>query len=137
MEVRQERTGWRDQALSERHRRWGWDCPMLDIDFLALEYDKGVSVAIVEYKHENAEKQYSSHPSYRALRDLGDKADLPVFAVRYAGDFAWWLVVPLNSRAKQVVPERKKMTEREWVEVLYRLRNYELPDGLFDGLEEI
>lgn len=110
---------------------------MLDIDFLALEYDKGVSVAIVEYKHENAEKQYSSHPSYRALRDLGDKADLPVFAVRYAGDFSWWLVVPLNSKAKQVVPERKKMTEREWVEVLYRLRNYELPDGLFDGLEEI
>ena len=35
-EVRPERTGWRDEKLSQRHRMWGWDCPAVDIDFLLL-----------------------------------------------------------------------------------------------------
>ena len=66
MEVRQERTGWRDEALSKRHRDWGWDCPAIDIDFLMIEYDKGKSVALVEYGGKtnatNAKENYS-HPS--------------------------------------------------------------------------
>ena len=53
-----ERTGWRDQALSERHRAWGWDCPALDMDFVMIEYDNGKATALVEYKHEQAAPQY-------------------------------------------------------------------------------
>jgi len=53
-----------------------------------LEYDRGKAVAIVEYKHEKAAKQYVSHPSYQAIIDLGNKAGIPVFACRYAGDFS-------------------------------------------------
>ena len=50
MNVKQERTNWRDEALSQRHRQWGWNCPGLDLDFVFLEYDKGRAVAVVEYK---------------------------------------------------------------------------------------
>jgi hypothetical protein len=46
-EVKKERSGWRDLELSGRHRRWGWDCPAVDLDFLFLEYDKGKAVALV------------------------------------------------------------------------------------------
>jgi hypothetical protein len=132
--VREERTGWRDLRLSAKHRQWGWDCPAVDLDFLFLEYDKGKAVALVEYKHERAAPQLASHPTYLAMVDLGTRAGVPVFAVRYKDDFTVWNVVPLNDIAKLKLPERKAMTEREWVEFLYRLRGYIAPKFLLDGL---
>jgi len=132
-EVRHERTGWRDMALSERHRKWGWDCPAVDLDFLFLEYDKGQPIALIEYKHEKASPQYASHPTYQAMINLGTRAGIPVFAARYRGDFSEWQVIPLNEIAKKEQHERITMNEREWVTFLYGLRGYDPPEQLFDG----
>tara|TARA_S200002703_G_C3786220_1_gene242399 strand:+ start:974 stop:1402 length:429 start_codon:yes stop_codon:yes gene_type:complete len=129
-EVRPERTGWRDEELSARHRRWGWNCPAIDLDCLFLEYDKGLASALVEYKHERAQPQYASHPSFQALINLGDRAGLPVLACRYAGDFSWWRAVPLNGFAQVYLPERREMTEIEWVSLLYKIRGNEPPANL-------
>lgn len=129
--VKTERTGWRDLRLSERHRRWGWDCPAVDLDFLFLEYDKGKAVALVEYKHEFSPLQHSTHPTYQALIDLANRASLPVFGVRYADDFTWYLVTPLNEWAKILCEKQTTMTEEEWVTFLYHIRGYELPDSIF------
>jgi hypothetical protein len=130
--VRAERSGWRDLALSERHRQWGWDCPALDLDFLFLEYDRGKATAIVEYKHEKAPSLKVWHPTFRAMIDLGDRAGLPVFAVRYAGDFSWWKVHPLNPHAQRWLAESSLLSERQWVELLYRIRGHPLPENLFN-----
>jgi hypothetical protein len=100
-----------------------------------LEYDKGKAVALVEYKHEYAAPQQASHPTYQAMIDLGDRAGVPVFAVRYAADFSWWRVVPLNVPARQWLPQRQEMTEREWVSLLYRLRGHEVPESIFADAE--
>ena len=35
--VPRERTGWRDEEISRRHRLYGVSCPMIDIDFLVSE----------------------------------------------------------------------------------------------------
>jgi hypothetical protein len=134
MDVRTERTGWRDENLSNRHRRWGWDCPAVDIDFLFLEYDKGQATAIVEYKNEHALPQYASHPTYQAMIDLGNRAGIPVIACRYSDDFARWTVVPLNKYAKEYMPERKTVSEMEWVQLLYRMRGYECTQAVIDGI---
>ena len=136
-QVKGERTGWRDLRLSQRHRTWGSNCPAVDIDFLSLEYDRGMPVAIVEYKHENAPPQYASNPNYQALINLGNRAELPVFAVRYTNDFEWWEVVPLNELAKTYCPERKHMTEFGWVTFLYHMRGYDPPKHLFEGRNTI
>jgi len=133
---RHERTGWRDSALSERHRMYGMNCPALDIDFVMLEFDKEQASAIVEYKNEHAAPQYPSHPSYRALVDLGDKSGLPVFAVRYATDFSWWRVVPLNDEARKYVPEKMEVNEVEWVRILYLTRGRELPENVADAIRK-
>lgn len=135
-EVRPERTGWRDLGLSRRHRQWGWDCPAVDLDFLFLEYDRGKAVALVEYKHENAQLQYATHPTYQAMVDLGTRAGVPVFGVRYAADFSWWKVIPLNGDARERLPQRADMTERDWVTFLYKLRGYEPPSDLFEKMAE-
>ena len=133
-EVRQERTGWRDEGLSRRHRRWGWDCPAVDLDFLFLEYDHGKASAIVEYKNEHAAPQYASHPTYQAMIDLGTRAGIPVLACRYTDDYTKWTVVPLNEEARQHLPERKTISEQEWVSLLYKIRGYECPTGVLEGL---
>ncbi len=134
-DVRNERSGWRDLALSERHRRWGWDCPAVDLDFLFLEYDRGNPIALIEYKHENAPPQYASHPTYQALINLGTRAGIPVFAARYKGDFSEWTLVPLNDVAKQHHPTRMTMTEKAFVTFLYKLRGYVPPASLFDDAD--
>jgi len=133
MEVRPERSGWRDLELSHRHRKWGWDCPAVDLDCLFLEYDKGQPTAIIEYKNEKAAPQFASHPTYQAMINLGTRASIPVFAARYKTDFSTFAVVPLNNIAKSRLPERKEMTEREWVTFLYELRGYTPPEQLFEG----
>lgn len=134
-EVRPERTGWRDEALSRRHRRWGWDCPAVDLDFLFLEYDHGKASAIVEYKNEHAAPQYASHPTYQAMIDLGNRAGIPVIACRYSDDFSVWKVVPLNEHAKQHIPKRLETDEKGWVRLLYRIRGYEVPQSVLDGID--
>ena len=131
--VRQERTGWRDLQLSERHRKWGFDCPAVDIDFLLIEYDKGKPTAIVEYKHEEAPKQWTGHPSYRAMIRLGTDAGIPVFAARYSSDFSTWRVTGLNKIARTFLTERETMDERQFVTFLYKVRGITPPDDLFDG----
>lgn len=127
-EVRPERTGWRDQRISQRHRQWGYDCPALDIDFLMLEYDMGRAAAIVEYKHDDAMPVRTGHPSIQAIIDLADRSGLPAFVVRYADDFSWWWPTPLNARAREILPQAKKLPEEQWVELLYRCRGRRLPE---------
>lgn len=132
LDVKAERTGWRDEGLSLRHRWWGFDCPCVDIDFLLLEFDRGEPSALVEYKHENAREQVSGHPSYRALRKLCNCASIPFFGTRYADDYSWFRAVPLNHFAKEWLSEATEMSEQDWVELLYKIRGNEMPEGLFD-----
>lgn len=129
-----ERTGWRDFEISQRHRRYGWDCPAVDLDFLLLEYDHGKASAIIEYKNERSPKQYASHPTYQALIDLGNKANIPVIAVRYATDFSWWKVTPLNGKAKQFIPQRKEMNEVDFVTLLYNIRGLKVPESVLENI---
>jgi len=133
--VAEERTGWRDQRLSARHRRWGWDCPGFDIDWLFVEYDNCKATALVEYKHEYAKPQTPTTATYKALIDLGDRAGIPVFAVRYADNFSWWRVVSLNDYARKFVPKKIEITEIEWVRLLYKVRGRELPEDFFIDAE--
>jgi len=129
-DVTKERTGWRDQRISERHRMWGFDCPALDIDFLMLEYDRGVPSALVEFKHEAAPPVRMEHPSIRALSLLCNRASLPFFLVRYADDFSWFGVTPGNDRASELIPEPVRLNEEEWIKLLYYCRGRTAPEKL-------
>ena len=124
MKVAPERTNWRDEGLSARHRTWGWDCPAVDIDFLMLEYDHGEPRALIEYKNERATPQKASHPSYRALISLGDRADVPFYCVRYASDYSLWKIIPLNKRAKEITPNRIELDEQAYISFLHSIKVY-------------
>jgi hypothetical protein len=120
--TRQERTGWRDQEISARHREWGFDCPAVDVDFLAVEYNFGKPVALVEYKRFTAEQPNTKHPTYRALHELAQLAGLPFFISFYWPDIWAFKVCPMNDAAHQYFKQDEMLTEYEYVTRLYRMR---------------
>lgn len=118
-------------TLSIRHREWGYDCPVLDIDF--LEYDGGKAVALIEAKKhgETAMSKYDR----KALRDLADRAGLPAFGVRHTIELSQFLVTPLNPFAQEFFAKNSldaptAMDERAYVNFLYLLRNRPLPSDI-------
>src|SRR3990167_3019428 len=96
--VKRERSGWRDLALNDRHRLWGWNVPAVDID-LFLEYDHTEPRGLVEYKRANVKALVDpdEDANTKALVKAADGLRIPAFGVRYPADFSWWVVTPLNA----------------------------------------
>lgn len=127
--VRLERTGWRDQEISNRHREWGFNCPAADLDFLVVEYNIGKPVALIEYKHHLANTPDIKHATYRALKDLADGyrgQPLPFLVGFYWPDIWAFRVWPINDIAKTAFEWDEICSEYEYVRRLYRLRRLAL-----------
>lgn len=125
--VRQERTGWRCAAISERHRAWGFNCPAVDLDFVMAEFNHGKPVALIEYKEAKAQVPNVGHPTYRALTALADgysDGPLPFAVVFYYPDEWWFRVMPVNDRARKYWSHcvNEPLTEQRFVRGLYLLR---------------
>jgi hypothetical protein len=126
-----DRTNWRDEKLSLRHRDWGMDCPAVDIDFLLCEYNHSKPVALIDYKlRENANKGYRHDSSIRTVANLADCANIPFFVVYYNCLNNCWqfMLVPINKIASdnKVEYHSKWLTESEYVNFLYSLRGYNI-----------
>lgn len=134
--VRMERTHWRDEALSERHRLWGYDCPAVDVDFLLVEYDRKEPCAIVDYKHEKL-SEWHRNASSTAISRLATKAGIPAFVCAYADDFSWLWPIPLNELAEHWISEQngERLSEQEWVALLYQMRERTIPESISTSLK--
>lgn len=119
--TRYERTGWRDQAISARHREWGFNCPAVDLDWLMVEYNLGEPVALVEYKHYLASAPSLMHPTYRALAALAQKAAVPFLIAYYWPDLWAFRVAPVTPLAVDLFPV-SDLSEVEYVAKLYEAR---------------
>lgn len=127
--TRSERTGWRDESISRRHREWGFNCPAVDLDFLVAEYNIGKPVALIEYKHFRARQPVLKHATYRALADLADgyaNSPLPFLIAFYWPDIWAFRVTPVNNVANQHFADGELLCERDFVARLYRLRRLTL-----------
>lgn len=136
----EERTGWRDEAISRWHRTIGFDCPMVDIDFVVAEYDHCIPVAIIEYKHERANPRdfESTHPSIKTLCAMADKAAIPFFVVIYSSDLLKFTVRPMNKLAIAKIPcEKVDRPQRQFVNFLYWLRGRKTPPEILEKLPPI
>ncbi len=133
--VRQERSGWRDENISRRHRDWGWDVPAVDIDF--LEYDHETPISIIEYKQRNLRTDVSLklNSGMRALSKLADMAKIPFFAVFYMDNLAYFRIFAVNSLAHEVDIPRQILSEKEYVSWLYTLRGRPIPSNISKQLK--
>jgi len=147
-----ERSGWRDEGLSKRHRAWGSDVPAVDLDAILVtdgiiddsdgwrvsEYDSLEPCALIDYKHWERSWPVKRDANYYAFARLGDRANLPVFIVRYKGDWSAWWVVPINALASSKLMLARKgvrnlenpmklESELSFVGFLYWLRGRKMP----------
>lgn len=124
-----------NMELSDRHRYWGDDCPMVDLDFLMAEFNHGVPVAIVDYKFHLADLTQTSAKTYETLSGFYDKDgnQIPFMVARYWTDTWAFKVKPVNEAAIAFLERVKSgllashgewvpMTEYQFVWLLYRLR---------------
>ncbi|MGB0844705.1 MAG: hypothetical protein ACPGVN_08200 [Alphaproteobacteria bacterium] len=128
--TRMERTGWRDESISRRHRDWGFNCPAVDLDFLVVEYNLGKPVALIEYKHFKAQKPNFKHATYRALRELGDISGLPFMVAFYWPESWSFCVSPQNQIARDWFGEWEPLTEYDYVNRLYEMRQLVLDTNI-------
>jgi len=134
--VKPERSHWRDEGLSLRHRLYGFDCPALDLDFILMEYDAGRPVALVEYKALGAPMPDSEHPSLVALRRLADSARIPCLMAFYSPVWSF-SVYPLNDHARERFTSGEVLSELEYVTRLYELRGRELSADVACRLNQV
>lgn len=130
-----ERSGWRDKNLSARHRDWGHDCPMSDLDLIATEYDQREPIALIDYKMRRAPLEpvpstikLLSDANLYVMGRLGARAGLPAFVVFYGARFAWFQVQGLNRDGLKRVPGSQPLSERDYVSFLFELRGRELSE---------
>ncbi len=141
--VRSERTGWRDEAISSRHRAWGFNCPAVDLDFMMAEYNHGIPVALVEYKDSRAREPILGHPTYRALAELANgyrNAPLPFFIAVYNSQVWSFRIIPANDAAANFYGRHLLLSESRFVRSLYVLRKTALTDAdnlIIEGLNKI
>ena len=134
MVVSQERSGWRDEWISQKHRDWGFNCPAVDIDFLVIEYDFEVPRALIEYKYITADLN-KSKSGIRALMNLANIAKVPFFIVIYNHSPPSFKIIPKNKYAQESKPEKTLcLTEYEYVSFLYELRGRSIPANIYEKL---
>ena len=132
--VRQERTGWRCQAISERHRRWGYNCPAVDLDFVVAEYNHGKPVALVEYKDRRFSSANTAQQTYDALAALADgyiNGPIPFLIAIYDPEDWWFRVQPMNERARNYYKHclDEALSEQRFVRSLYLMRKRVLDES--------
>lgn len=124
-----------DRMLSERHLNyWGDDCPAVDLDFLMCEYNHGISVAIVDYKHHKAKFENTNSKTFQTLSELygPDHNQLPFYIARYWTENWAFKLLAVNDAARNAIErissgrfdteQEIPLTERQYVSFLYRLR---------------
>lgn len=142
-----ERSGWRDESISARHRQWGFNCPAVDIDFLAVEYSHAVPFALVEYKHTQAQMPDEDDPNIRALKYLADnQADgpLPFMLVFYDPEVWSFRVYPFNDASRSFYSQAPDytdgcihLTERRYVKSLYHMRKMKVDERVLSACMDV
>ncbi len=140
--VKAERTGWRDNSLSARHRTvWGFDCPAVDLDWWVVEYDSGLPVLVIDYKNWRAPWPPARDMNAKALGALclpGGRP-IPMMFVRYRKDPWEFVVMAGNAWADEHFPRFRSgwvMSERLYVRWLYRARGRDVPLHVGERLSE-
>lgn len=143
--ARRQDSGWRDQLLAVRHAHWGHDFPTAGMRFPTVEYDRGRPVALISYQRrgEGLPTGTDSVAAHAAFSQLGvnDRVtghrQLPFFTAVYdVRNWAYRLFAH-NDTAWSLFEGTHwvSMTERQFVELLYRLRGRISPDLAAYGVQ--
>ena len=132
--MREEITGWRDEAISKRHRLYGLNVPAVDIDFMLIEYDTGEPRAFIDYKNRQDlhwQRETSNLRAQSNLYNVNGK-QIPFFVVTYETRDWYYKIHPINSSAYAFTEslncsDAQLLKEYDFVRFLYKLRGRQMP----------
>jgi hypothetical protein len=120
--VRLERSGWRDEEFEQWHARNLFRLPAGVGTLFFLEYDKSLPVALVDYVPKVYSKSNLNNLKYKAIINMCDKAGIFFFNAEFSEDLTTWTIGPCNDKAKVCLSSKTEMKEKEWVDLLYKIR---------------
>lgn len=142
-----ERTGYRDEEISRRHRTWGFNVPLYDIDGVLTdygivegiwtEYDRCKAVMFIDWKRRFDTDTFFLAPNLADanLQVLEDVAHgRPAYVIHYMVDdndlwwFKPWCVTDADTLS--LLPHDDSLTELEFVEWLYAVRQRNIPSDI-------
>jgi len=117
--------GWRDRWIWDRHRRWGKDVPVTDVDSIGWEYDLCKIIALIEYKHRDAPGM--EWAQLTTMLNTADELMIPAYKTEFMrddetddGEPLFW-VTPLNPLADWITPGGW-IPEEQYVGFLHEIR---------------
>lgn len=135
--IREEKLGKRNLHYSKRHRIYGNRTTMMDLDSVEYDVITRKPLAFIETKFGLIKQVMMNDPKLDVYRNIAKMAEkeLPVFVLIYYpldkddklldADIDYnnlkhmqYYVIPANSRAKELIPEPKMITEAFWVNFL-------------------
>jgi len=132
-QVRPEVFGFRDEGISNRHRKYGVSICACDEDFLLIEHNWGIPYAIVDYKMSPSYGKVDLNtPNMRAQATICTNSGIGFYLCYYWPDYGYGVVLEAgNYIAREVLScERKAFTELGYVKFLHRLRGTVLEDSV-------
>lgn len=134
-----ERTGWRDEDLSRRHREWGPGCHAVDFDFIMVEHHFGKVVALIDYKHHQAQPPEPNfrqkNMNFKACASMATESSVPYMIVYYWPPTFAVRVYPANAIADSYfVAPFQDLCERDFVTGLHQLRELTMMERIAANL---
>jgi hypothetical protein len=92
---------------------------------------------LMGHKHFRARPVNAGAPVFMALRHLADRAEIPFLVAWYWPDSWAFRVYPMNDLARAHFEDPEDLTERAYVQRLYRLRRLTLVRSLSESLLDV
>lgn len=120
--VKPERNHFRCEEISTFHREMGYNYPAVDLDFVLLEFDNAIPMALIEHKYIKAKPALDTK-GYMAMSILATRGQIPFFEVRYNIPITALKVTPINPLAKQILDRVYYYSPNGYKKFLNKLRN--------------
>lgn len=143
-----ERSGWRDEKLSRRHRTWGRDIAVTNLDFIAspetmIDEETNSVFAEIWYRRPVLITDYKSMKptavdwdtaALGCLQFMANQCKCAITVVFYSPNYWWFYVVPGNEIADRLYKGGGYLTEFQYVLSLYQLRGIAMPSHIARNL---
>lgn len=132
--------------FSDRHRIFYGPLPAMDLDM--IEYKKDMPAILFEAKHGSIVTIDLADKQFIRLRNTADKLNIPAFCLVYYypglnkvnnkqdefGKKRKYYIIPINNLARGwlFLTEPKLITEKEFVELIYKIKNQPMPELTLD-----
>ena len=146
-----EKTGKRNLHYSLRHRKYGWQLKMYDLDCVEYHHETHMPVCVIETKYGLVNNLDFNDDQFECHYNLAQKLEVPFFCLIYYPfgedgklldadqdhsklSHIQYRVYGVNEKGRNCFPNAKSLTELDWVRELYKLRGLTLNESISQTL---